>query len=449
MAAAAPVGLRAAAVSLLRAQGRAMALVQTMLAQGGLMALNFATGVLTARLLGPDGRGAFAAIGLWLMIPSLLASAGMQTALIFEGGKAPDRRLPATAAALLLTTLLFVPLALACLPLIHWLLRAWPMHVVTAAEAAMLLSVVNVWVVIARSHLLAGRAYGHFNAFVVSFTLLYLLALLALAVLHQLTPTTAIAAQIATTAAMLAAWLPELARGWRGLRLRHVAEMIRPLASYARRAAIADVVSALSSQLDAMVLVALIAPRELGLYVAAFAFAKLLSVIQAALSSILLADLAGRPPPEVTAFLDRSFRLLLWFLVVGCVGLLAVDRLLLTTVYGADFAEAAPVFRFLLVDAALSCLGSLLSQALLALDAPASTSRAQGIAFGVTTVSMLVLAPLFGAMGAAGARAFGSGVRLALLFGALPDAGLAAPGFYLRRSDLLALRRLLPREGTA
>lgn len=442
--------LRGAGRRLARAEGGLMAVTQTALAQGVIMALNLATGVLTARLLGPEGRGAFAAISIWLMIPALLAVAGLQNALVYEGGRDRAQRPAATVGALLLATAAFAPMAAVCLPLAGWLLRDYGPSVVAAARWALVASVVNVWVVIARQSLLAARDYAAFNLFTACFTGLYLVSLVALGLLGVLTPQSAVAAQLLGTAFVLGVWVPRLTAGWRGAVLLPPRRLLHGLAGYGLRAAPADALAAVGGQMDRVVLVGLIAPAELGLYAVAVAFASVLSVLQTAVSSVMLTDLSGRPHGEIEPFVHRGFRMLLWLLVACCCAVLFVDRALLHLVYGSAFVGAVPVFRVLLLAASLSCLCALLAQAFLASGAPAAPSKAQAAAFACSAAGMFALAPAYGALGAAAALAAGDLVRLALLLVGLRRVGIAPPSPWPRRSDLEPIaRRLRARRGAA
>lgn len=434
--------LRSTGARLVHGKGRLAALAQTAFAQSMIMALNLATGVLTARLLGPTGRGEFAAASIWLMIPSLLATAGLQSAIVYEGRLNDGaRRGAVTVGALGLATVAFLPMALACLPIARWLLHSYGPVVVETACWALVLSLVNVWVVVARQSLLAARDFGTYNLFTISFTGFYLILLILAGASGYLTPQSAIWCQLGGTALMLGMWLPRLASLQRrgAAALLPSLDVLGTLARYALRAAPADMLGAVAGQLDRLILVGLIAPSELGLYAASASFARVLSILQATIGSVMLADLSGRPREEIALFARRSFHLLLWTLVACCCSLLFVDKYLLHLAYGPAFTDAVPVFRVLLVEASFACLCSVLAQVFLASGRPATTSTSQAAAFSCSTAGMFVLAPTYGALGAAAALLGGSVVRLVLLLVGLRGIDVAGPGFLPRRSDFGAI----------
>lgn len=422
-------------VDVAQAKGGLLAMVQTMLAQGLTMAINLATGILTARLLGPEGRGEYAAAAIWLLLPSLLAVAGLQNAVVYLMRQRPAESQSIGLAGLLLSTAAFVPLLLLCLWLLPWLMQSYSPGVVALARAALLLSVLNVWMVMARQWLLGLGRFAAFNTVFYSCALTYLVLLLVLVALHAVTPANAVLAQIGSTALALLAVLPLLAVGWRHRGLRPGA-CVAPLLRYGLKAAPIDLMATLGQNIDRLVLVAFVPAAVFGIYVVAMSFARLLSVLQNAVAAVMLADLANGDPVKIEQAVHRCFRMLLWALVVLCGLLFLVDARLLALVYGPGFASAAPIFRVLLLDAALTCLTQVLIQGFLSIGMPGLPSTIQVASFCVTTVAILVLTPTMATMGAALALAGGSMVRLALLLGALPRAGLRRPGLMPRLDDV-------------
>ncbi|HKS96706.1 MAG TPA: hypothetical protein VJV74_11335, partial [Terriglobia bacterium] len=62
-------------------------LAGTFATQAGILGLGAVTGILTARMLGPQGRGELAALTLWPMTLIFLCSMGLDSALVFHVGK--------------------------------------------------------------------------------------------------------------------------------------------------------------------------------------------------------------------------------------------------------------------------------------------------------------------------------------------------------------------------
>jgi O-antigen/teichoic acid export membrane protein len=97
-------------------------------------------------------------------------------------------------------------------------------------------------------------------------------------------------------------------------------------------------------------------------------------------------------------------------------------------VYGAEFGPANALFRVLVVEAALSCLGQVVAQLFFGLGRPGLVSLAQGAGFAASLATMLALAPGHGAVGVAFGLLVGAAVRLGVqLAGIRLSLGMALP----------------------
>lgn len=451
-------GIRRAGLNLWHPPGGLFAMLQTVLVQGATVAVNLATGIITARLLGPEGRGEFAAVSLWLILPPMLATAGFQSAVVYFTRHDPEGARFSGLTGLLAASLAFLPICAAFYWFAPQLMHGYSASIVTLARIIIVLSVVNVWCVIGRQALLAVKNFRAFNATGYGASFAYLLLLLPLAAFGAVTPHSAVYAQFAGTAIVLIpifAWLlgewgrrPQHATANRILRQNPTDRLsvkvdIRAFVRYGLRAAPIDIVTVLSGTIDRVVLVSLVSASDFGIYAVALSFARILYVVQTAVSSVMLTDLAARPSQDVQPLVHQTFRLLLWGLSLVCLACFLVDRRLLGLVYGPAFVSAAPVFRVLLVEGAITCLAQLLIQAYLSAAKPGIPSVWQVITFGLAAVGMLVLTPYFGVMGAAASLAFASTVRLIVLLASLPRIGLALPNPLPRMQDLTAARQLL------
>lgn len=119
----------------------------------------------------------------------------------------------------------------------------------------------------------------------------------------------------------------------------------------------------LNGWLDRIVLVGLVSAYDFGLYVVAISFARILYVLQTVVSTVMLTDLAAKPAAEIELFVHRAFRVMLWGLAAFFGIALLLDTQVLGLVYGERFVAAVPLFRVLLFEAIVACLGYMLTQA--------------------------------------------------------------------------------------
>ena len=406
------------------------------------MAINVATGVITARLLGPAGRGEFAAASIWFLLPSQLATVGLQSAVIYRIRHDPEQAGSIGGAALLIGLGLFVPAAGMCFWILPMLMHAYGPDIRTLALAAVFAAGLNVWMTLSRDTLLGTRNVHLFNLSVAGSSAAYLTALLLVTSTHSIDPATALYCQFAGTVAILIPTLWCTVRGWRWQALRPWAEL-GPLARYSGRAAGLDLVTLFHWNVDRIILIGLIEPAAFGLYAVAASFARILGVLQAGFSSVMLADTAHQSTGEIERYVHHTFRLFAWILMAACVAGWLLGEPLLRLVYGEGFAPAVVIFRFLLLESAVSCLCQVLVGGYLAVGRPGSASTIQCVYCVLLLFGLLMAAPIWGAIGAAIAMLCAIACKLVMLLLGLRRIDLRIPGLRPVRDDFDMLGRML------
>jgi len=89
-------------LTLLRGDRALPSMLRSVGVQGLIILMNVATGIITARLLGAEGRGVYAAITLWPPLLAMLATAGLSSAVTVCVRRAPGDAGDVVGAALLL-----------------------------------------------------------------------------------------------------------------------------------------------------------------------------------------------------------------------------------------------------------------------------------------------------------------------------------------------------------
>ncbi len=102
------------------------------------MAINLATGILSARYLGPEGRGVLAIVVRWSGLFSMLFTIGLPGAVIYLGKQFPERQRELFGSYLLLGTSVGLLGAALGIFLVPQLLSSQPAWVVLLAQAAMI-----------------------------------------------------------------------------------------------------------------------------------------------------------------------------------------------------------------------------------------------------------------------------------------------------------------------
>lgn len=395
------------------------AALQTLLVNVLILGVNFGTGIITARLLGPDGRGEQAAIVVWPQFLSHAVAFGLPAALLYNLKCYPGRASQTFSAALLLGVSLGGLAAVGGMLLIpHWLTQ-YSSEVVLFAQLSMLATPVSLMTLVLTAALLGREEFTLYNAVRYTPPLLTLLALVLLALTHHLTPFNVALAYLLSVVPVFL-WI--LVRLWRLYRPRWDAlhSALRNLTSYSLRSAGIDFATTLSLYLDRVLVVGLLSPAAMGLYVVALSLAQMLQVFQSAVVSVLFSKATGRSVEEVAALTGWAARVSSTMTLLAALGLAIFGPWLLILFYGQEYIDAVGVFRILVIEMVLSGTTWVLAQAFMALDRPGKVALLQGVGLSLTLPLLLVLVPRYGLEGAGLALLISASVRLVLVIVSFP-----------------------------
>jgi O-antigen/teichoic acid export membrane protein len=412
------------------------ALFQSMSTQVIVIAINILTGVLTARTLGPDGRGAFAAITTWPQLLATLATAGLNSAVIFRMRKSPERGGAVAAAALILSSgLSLVTIGVGVVLMPVWMAR-YPAAIITFSQLCLIGVLVNSSQMMVKQGFAGAGRFGQFNLSQLLPQLLYLIGTVTLIAFGAMNVQNAVLALLGGAALALLVTLVPFVREVRP-RLRPAFSELKPVISYSARAMLMDAVFAIATYADRLVLIPLLPIRELGLYAVAFSFSRVIQLSQPAITSVVFSHMAKVDEADSRVLHDRALRMLLVGLVIGCAVLWAVGAPLLRLAYGEQFAAANTIFRLLVVEASLGALSQVTAQLYLSHNRPGFVSTIQVIVLGATLASLLLLVPVYGAKGAALALLAAGTLRWLCLLGGISSVlEQRLPGLLLTRADL-------------
>lgn len=396
------------------------ATAQTLLINVLILGVSFGTGVITARLLGPTGRGEQAAMILWPQLVAYGLTLGMPSSLLYNLKRHPDQASQLFPAALLLGTamgLLATPVGVLLIP--YWLTEYSP-EVVRFAQVLMLFSPLVLLHLVFLNAFLAREEFGTYNAARCLLPLLTLLALIGLAFSDRLTPFSAALSYVVPVAPIFF-WM--LARLWRLYRpvWRGLGSALKRLTSYGTRSYGLDLLgSQVGGQLDRVLVVGLLDPAAMGLYVVSLSLTRTLDAFQAAAVAVLFPKASGRAVEEVVALIGRGARITTTVTLLAAAGLALLGPWVLGLVYGQEYLGAVSVFRLLLLEAVLGGTAWVLAHAFMALDKPGTVSLMQGVGVGLSVPLLLMLVPRYGIEGAGVALLISTGARLVFVLVGFP-----------------------------
>ncbi len=261
----------------------------------------------------------------------------------------------------------------------------------------------------------AREEFGLYNRLRVLTPVLTLLGFGGLLLLEAMTPSNAAIATLTACSLVGASFTLHHVLAYRP-QVSQLADAACRLFSYGWRSSGNDLLVNLSLQADALLVIALLNPQQMGLYTVALSLSHSLNVFSTAVVNVLFPRTAGRAVAEVINTTGRAVRVTLVAAIVIAVALMIAAEPLLRLVYGAAFVSALPVFRLLLIESVLSCAFTILLQPFLALERPGIVSGLQGLGLALTILLLVFLIPMFGLFGAGLALLIAGACRLMLVW---------------------------------
>ncbi len=327
------------------------------------------------------------AVTTWPQLLATLAVSGLSSALVFRMRKSPESAGRVAAGALTLGAAQALVAIAAGLFLLPVFLANYDARTVVLARTCLIsVMIISNFMMIKQCFSGAGE-FKQFNLANLRPQIMYLVVLLLLIPFGAVSSTSAILALLGTGALAVVVTLPRFIRLLRPRFTGCVAEM-RWLLSYSLRAAPMDIVFALASNADRIVLIPMLSASELGLYAVAYSFSRVLQLVQPAITSVIFSHMAGCSEADGKELHDYAVRFLLAGLAAGSAVLWIAGEPLLVFTYGVGFAAAKTVFRLLLVEASLGALSQVTMQFFLSRDRPGTVSTIQVIVLCVSVAAL-------------------------------------------------------------
>ena len=400
---------------------------QTALLFGGqvaVMAFNVATGALMARGLGPQGRGAFAAVLIWPQVVGWISTLGLARATAYYRAREPGRERALVANGVLTASLAGSVLAVGLAAVLPIVLRQYDAAVVGLGRALLLLVPVVALSDIFESLFRGAGAFGVVASTRVAWGAIQCGGILVLFLLDRLDVTSAaLVTVLGATAVLLVQFVILHARGT--VSFRPERSLWNQSGRYGLRAypgVLADI--ALQS-VDQIVLIPMLSPGALGLYTVSTR-AMLLVQLPWALSQTLFSSLAGRAEHQRLGHAVRVIAAGAAITAAAGAFLFILAEPLISFLYGSAFLPAVGAFRVLLLAAFGMGVAKLAHEAMTGMGSPGRAGLGQVLSVGLMGFLLWAAVPRFGLLGAAWAVALTHWANMLLQLGFLSVARRAA-----------------------
>lgn len=419
------------------------AAVQAVIFRFVIIGLNIATGVITARFLGPEGRGILAAIGLWPRLLGIILALGLESALLYRIQKTPEQKSSLFTAALVLgsiQSLIAVAIGIIFIP--NWM-SEYSTETIRTAQMFMLTSPVELC---SQIFLGAYKANGSFSIInrirtIVPFS--QAIFLVALVIFGKVNPVSA-ALAYKLPVVILFAWQVQNLLGVYRLDVSNISKSIKFLFRYGSRSAGITILNQLEIQADQVFLVGYLSPEMMGLYVVGLSLSRVLGTFQDSLSEILFPKAAAKPIEDILKLTGHTARISLLLVVSAGTILMVASPFVVPLVYGSEFSGSIYVFRILCFKIIFEKTALLLSQAFMAAGRPGIIAILQSMGLAITVPLMVYLVPNYGLLGASIALLISAFSRFLLVMFAYPLVlRRGVPSLILHKSDLMFVKERL------
>jgi O-antigen/teichoic acid export membrane protein len=358
----------------------------------------------------------------------------------------PGKERVVSASGLALAFWLSVPLVAGWYFLAPFILLHYGQETVRASQITVL-SIPLILVSLASAGVLLGRlAVRSYNRQRLVGTVLNTLGLLGLYALHASSLVAVVGLYVGvglfTTGYSVAALIRH---GWLGFRVDWV--LVKSLLSYAVRSHIGTVSGIANERADQALISIVLPARYLGHYTVALTLPSAVGVIGSSLATIALPAISAvDSATEMRHALGQFVRATLILSVLAAGSLAIVTPALIGLFFGSAFLPAVPVAQVLLLASILLSVNRVMSAGLRAFNRPFRAGAGDLIAAVVTIISLGLLVPKIGLMGAAVASALAYSANLAFNLWTCSQLGVSVREFLVpTASDVQFLRTTFTR----
>jgi O-antigen/teichoic acid export membrane protein len=378
------------------------AILRTVSATAIILACGVVTGLISARSLGPTGRGQLAAITVWASTFLYAGTLGLAEAVVYFAAAEPALRARVWITAQVGAVILGVGVTVAGWVLIPLLFSGGDPMVVGWIQWYLLL-----WAVPCMSSLCACawlQGVGRIRAFNVSRTLVHVVNAIGFLILLLAGQGSVWHFASAMLIGNAATWLLAVALGpWREIGAEAPSRALAGrMLHYGIRVQVGNWSSAANVRLDQLVLSVLAAPASLGTYVVAVTYANGVLALPGSALLVMLPELIREHRlGTARACLARWYRRVLWTSAAGAAAAGVSGIYLIPLLFGEAFAPAVPLLVLLAPATVILGMNQILVTAFQGVDRPEIGSAAEVVALVVTAASLVVLLPRYGMYGAA------------------------------------------------
>jgi O-antigen/teichoic acid export membrane protein len=371
------------------------------IATGAIQLSNLASGILAARLLGPEGRGELAVVILWPSLIAALGALGIYESVIYHSATRSEPPARTFASTMALGSSLSLVLMAAGLVLLPFAYADYRPEVRDIAYFYLLIIPVGYFALHMSGMFQGGLKLGVWNLLRTLIHVNYVVFILLFFFADYVSVRGFAAASLLANLCVVIVAIGFLNReGWIGWRPR--LKTIKSLLRYGLKVHPAAALAIAGERLDQVLIAIWLAAVDLGLYVVALAVAGAASLLGSTISHIAFPKIANQPSDGGKAeVLGRYMRLTVAVTPVAAAALFVLAPWLVRLLFGDAFLPSVPVVQVLVLGALPIVCKFIFRAGFLAYDQGLLVSKVSLFGLVVSAVALILLLPVYGIVGAA------------------------------------------------
>ena len=413
--------------------------------------IGFMTSILAARILGVQGRGELAAIQLWPTIFATIAMLGFSDSLVYWSSRDQANTTHYIGTAVPFTLLVAFMFAAAGYVAMPHLLNGQSAEIVSTARLCLVMAPIFAISALPYHALLGKEDFVSWNIVRTTPNIAWLIVL-AIAIMHQVTSARTLA--LGYLASLL---LIGLANGYFVMRripgsYAPRARDLKSLLKFGLPSLLTTGPNLLAARADQMILVAFFSPSTLGLFVVANGWAGAVTPLLSSIAAVTFPRIASADDiGSRNTSIASAVRMSIVAASIAIVPVALFAPIMIPILFGSDFTDAVTTSILLTFATAIVGVNQVLEATLRGVGRPTKILLAQVVGIPATLLSMLLMLPLWGLVGAGIASSIGAVtscfvlLRVVTTVTAIPLKQLCVPGTQEMRLVISHARRVLRR----
>jgi O-antigen/teichoic acid export membrane protein len=376
-------------------------LVLTFGTSTALQVMSILTGIITARMLGPAGKGQLTAVVVWVGMLAMLGSLGIVEAINYYTASRKTGQGSVLATGIVIGLCQSILLLAAGWVLTPLVLEEQGPALIQLGRYFLILIPLNLFTLYLQGYL-GGRLHFstyNFIRFAVSITILG--GLVFLLVVDRVSVGSVLLVYLIANAITLLVALMSVLRapsdGYIPSR-----KLAASMLAYGVKAHTSNVTATFNERFDQLIIAMFLPAAQLGFYAIGVSLTTGVMIIGTSIAIVALPVVARLEDTEERArSVSRFFRVNFWFSVVIAIALILITPYLILILFGAAYLPAETATRILLLAAIPLSGNRVLQAALKSSNLPLHAGLAELIAAIATIIFLIALLPIYGIVGAA------------------------------------------------